>query len=81
MIYSIDIPYPTDKFLIRMIRHIPKNVLRNILKEKNIGSEEIKEMINNPQWIELKTVILTALAPYPEAKTAVRKALSDGHGD
>ena len=49
-----------------------------IIEERN---ETTINIINNPQWIELKTVILTALAPYPEAKTAVRKALSDGHGD
>ena len=33
-------------------------------------------IINNPQWIELKGVVLTALEPYPEARRAVAHSLA-----
>jgi hypothetical protein len=49
-----------------------------IIEDRN---ETTINIINNPQWIEIKAVILHALAPFPEAKAAVRKALTDGHGD
>lgn len=32
-------------------------------------------IINNPEWIELRTVIITALDPYPEAKEALVNAI------
>ncbi len=35
---------------------------------------------NHPQWIEIKAVMLTALEPYPEAKAAVYKAITDARG-
>ena len=33
----------------------------------------------NPEWVELRTVILTALTPYPDARLAVARAVGDGH--
>jgi len=33
-----------------------------------------------PQWIELRGVVLTALGPYPEARSAVAEALSERGG-
>lgn len=32
-------------------------------------------IINNPEWVELRTVIVQALDPYPEAKEAVENAI------
>ena len=32
-------------------------------------------IINHPQWIELRTVIIEALDPYPEAREAVVRAI------
>jgi transposase-like protein len=32
-------------------------------------------IINNPQWVELRTLIITALEPYPEAREAVVHAI------
>ncbi|OPY54057.1 MAG: hypothetical protein A4E48_00443 [Methanosaeta sp. PtaU1.Bin060] len=32
-------------------------------------------IINNPEWVELRTIIVQALAPYPEARRAVIDAL------
>ena len=32
-------------------------------------------IVNNPEWIELRTVIIQALDPYPEAKEAVIDAI------
>jgi hypothetical protein len=28
-------------------------------------------IINNPEWVELRTLIITALEPYPDARQAV----------
>lgn len=32
-------------------------------------------IINNPEWLELRTLIITALEPYPEAREAVVHAI------
>jgi hypothetical protein len=32
-------------------------------------------IINNPEWVELRTLIITALEPYPEARKAVVHAI------
>jgi len=32
-------------------------------------------IINNPEWVELRTLIVTALDPYPEARQAVLNAI------
>lgn len=32
-------------------------------------------VINNPEWVELRTLIVTALDPYPDAKEAVVNAI------
>ncbi|WP_334102519.1 hypothetical protein [Methanothrix soehngenii] len=32
-------------------------------------------VINNPEWVELRTLIITALEPYPEAREAVVHAI------
>lgn len=34
-------------------------------------------IINNPEWVELRTLILTSLDHYPEAKEAVIRAIRD----
>jgi hypothetical protein len=43
---------------------------------KLLGELRESQVINiNPQWIELRTLIIRALEPYPEAKSNVVKAL------
>ena len=32
-------------------------------------------IINNPEWVELRTLIITALEPYPDARQAVVRAI------
>ena len=39
--------------------------------EGRLAAQPQITIINNPQWIELRTVIIQALDPYPEAKEAV----------
>ena len=34
-------------------------------------------LLVNPQWIELRTVIINALEPYPEAREAVVRAIRE----
>ncbi|MFA5408540.1 MAG: hypothetical protein WC343_07185 [Bacilli bacterium] len=34
-------------------------------------------IINNPEWIELRTLIIASLDPYPEAKAAMVNAIRD----
>lgn len=55
------------------------DTLRQIeLEGKILGQIQDQPTINiliNPEWIELKTLIVTALKPYPEALEAVRNAI------
>ncbi len=34
-------------------------------------------IINNPEWVELRTLIITALEPYPAAREAVVRAIRE----
>ncbi len=43
--------------------------------EGRISSQPQVTIINNPEWIELRTVIIQALDPFPEAKGAVIDAI------
>ena len=43
--------------------------------EGRLAAQPQVNIINNPQWIELRTVILTALDPFPEAKEAIVRAI------
>lgn len=43
--------------------------------EGRISSQPQVTIINNPEWVELRTVIIQALDPYPEAKGAVVDAI------
>jgi hypothetical protein len=39
--------------------------------EGKLATQPQITIINNPQWVELRTLIITALEPYPEAREAV----------
>ena len=43
--------------------------------EGRLASQPSVTIINNPEWIELRTVIINALEPYPEAREAVVNAI------
>ncbi len=43
--------------------------------EGKISQQPQVTIINNPEWIELRTVIIQALDPYPEAKEALVNAI------
>ncbi len=45
--------------------------------EGRISSQPQITIINNPEWIELRTVIIQALDDHPEAKQAVINAIRD----
>jgi len=52
------------------------------LVAKLIGELQQEGTVNiilAPEWVEMRTVILTALVPYPDARLAVAHALGDGH--
>lgn len=44
-----------------------------------LQQEGTVNIILAPEWVELRTVILTALTPYPDARLAVAHALEDSH--
>ena len=44
--------------------------------EGKLSSQPQITIINNPQWVELRTLIIGALEPYPEAREAVVHAIS-----
>jgi hypothetical protein len=53
------------------------------LQAKLLGDLDEAPQINvtvSPQWIELRAVIVQALAPYPEARTAVARVLCEVAG-
>lgn len=53
------------------------------LQARLIGELENGNTINvvvSPQWVELRTTILTTLAPYPEARLALASALAAREG-
>ena len=43
--------------------------------EGRLAAQPQITIINHPQWIELRTVIIEALDPYPDAKAAVVRAI------
>ena len=43
--------------------------------EGKLATQPQITIINNPEWVDLRTVILTALDPHPEAKEAVINAI------
>lgn len=45
--------------------------------EGKLQSQPQITIINSPEWLQLKTVIVTALRPHPEALEAVLEALPD----
>lgn len=45
--------------------------------EGRISSQPQVTIINNPEWVELRTVIIQALDPYPDAKEALVNAIRD----
>lgn len=53
------------------------------LLAKLLGELQQEGTVNitlSAEWIELRTVVLRALAPFPDARLAVYHALGDGHG-
>ena len=44
-----------------------------------LAQEGAISIILAPEWVALRTVILTALTPFPEARLAVARAVGDGH--
>jgi len=43
--------------------------------EGRLAAQPQITIINNPEWVELRTLIINALDPYPEAKAAVVHAI------
>ena len=51
------------------------------LLAKLIGQLDERPVVNlnvSPEWLELRTVILRTLAPYPDARAALARTLTDG---
>ena len=45
--------------------------------EGRLAAQPQITIVNNPQWVELRTLIITALEPYPDAKAAVVHAIRE----
>ena len=45
-----------------------------------LAQEGAVSLVVSGEWIELRTIMLRALAPYPDARLAMARALEDGHG-
>jgi len=49
--------------------------IHGLIQENNINIIQQNILINNPEWLQLRTVIIKALEPYQEAKAAVLHAI------
>jgi hypothetical protein len=49
--------------------------IRGLIQEQNINIIQQNVLINNPEWIELRTKIVKALADYPQAREAVTRVI------
>ena len=47
--------------------------------EGELNRQPVINILVAPEWLELRTVILQTLAPYPEAHAALARTLTDGH--
>ena len=45
-----------------------------------LAQEGAVTLVLSVEWIELRTIMLQALAPFPDARLALARALEDGHG-
>jgi hypothetical protein len=66
--------------LLRAIREARENVRLLGELRGRLNSGTTINIIQNPQWLELRAVIVGALEPHPDAKRAVVEAL-EGAGD
>jgi len=46
-----------------------------LIKEQNINIIQQNVLINSPEWVSLRTLIVKALEPYPQAREAVARAI------
>lgn len=69
-----------DRIALSAIREARSNLdlLGRLLGELD-DSPKIAVLINNPEWVSLRTSIIDALEPYPEAKKAVIYALQSAN--
>jgi len=43
--------------------------------EGKLATQPQINIVNNPQWVELRTLVIKALEPYPQAREAVARAI------
>jgi len=66
-----------NKVVLQAIRELRETVRLWAEIDKTITSQPQITIINNPEWVELRTVIISALEPYPEAREAVVHAINE----
>ena len=47
--------------------------------EGELHRQPVVNVLIAPEWLELRTVILQSLAPFPDARAALARTLTDGH--
>ncbi len=47
------------------------------IRKKKIASRETRRLADAPEWIELRTIILSTLEPFPDALAAIMAALPE----
>jgi hypothetical protein len=52
-------------------------LIMKLLGELDESPQISVTVVNSQQWIDMRTVILTALRPYPDARVAVANALQE----
>jgi uncharacterized protein (DUF1810 family) len=47
--------------------------------EGELHRQPVVNVLIAPEWLQLRTVILQSLAPFPDARAALARTLTDGH--
>lgn len=55
-------------------------LIMKLLGELDESPQVNLTIVNSQQWIDMRTVLLAALQPYPDARVAVAKALQQVEG-
>ena len=67
-----------DDTALKAIARVEKQIELQARLLQLISDGPTVNILVNPQWVELRAVILTALAPYPEARFALAEVLHAG---
>jgi len=63
------------------IRELTRNIALRAEMAGELSRQPQVNILVNPQWVEMRTLLLGALEPYPEARAAAAQALLEAGGN